>query len=114
MLTRLARRPTFIFIGAFMLTVTAAIGWASSLLNRPAWWIPSLWLAVVGALITGFGTIVYSRKQSPKLGLYAGVVLIAAAAFLVLFAFWDGTPRWVGIALLVALLPGIAWASRLK
>jgi hypothetical protein len=80
----------------------------------PAWWRSSLWLAVVGALTMGFGTIVYSRKRSPRFGLYAGAVFLAGAAYLVVFAFWDGTPKWIGIGLLVALLPGIPWASRLK
>jgi hypothetical protein len=102
------------FGGAFLLTVAAALCWASSLLNAPAWRVPSLWLAVVGSLTTALGTFVYSRKQSPRFGAYAGAVFLAAAVFLVVFAFWDGTPRWIGIALLVALLPGIPWASRLK
>ena len=114
MLTRLARQPTFIHIGASLLAVAAGMAWASSLLNVPAWWIPSFWLAVVGALTTGFAALIYSRKHSPRLGLYTGAILLAGAAYLIVFAFWAGTPRWMGVALIVALLPGIWWASRLK
>jgi hypothetical protein len=46
----------------------------------PASWRSSLWLAVLGALTMGFGTIVYGRKRSPRLGLYAGAVFLAGAA----------------------------------
>jgi predicted branched-subunit amino acid permease len=79
----------------------------------PAWWIPSFWLAVLGSLTAGFATFIYSRKRSPRLGLYLSAVFFAGAAYLIVFALWAGTPRWMGVGLIVALLPGIPWASRL-
>ena len=114
MLTRLARQPTHMLVGGTLLTVAAGMAWASSLVNVPSWWIPSFGLAVAGSLTAAFATFIYSRKQSPRLGLYLSTVFLAGAAYLVVFAFWAGTPRWMGVALLVALLPGIRWASTLK
>jgi hypothetical protein len=102
------------FVGGILLTVGAGMAWGRSLLNVPSWLIPSFWLAVVGSLTTGFATFIYSRKHSPRLGRYTGAVLLSGAAYLIVFAFWAGTPRWIGVALMVALLPGIWWASRLK
>jgi hypothetical protein len=102
------------FVGGILLMVAAGMAWGSSLLNVPAWWTPSFGLAVVGSLTAGFATFIYSRTRSPMFGLYVSAVFFAGAAYLIVFAFWTGTPRWMGVVLLVALLPGIPWASRLK
>jgi hypothetical protein len=48
------------FLGGILLTVAAGMAWASSLLNVPAWWIPSFWLAVLGSLTARFATFIYS------------------------------------------------------
>jgi hypothetical protein len=102
------------FLGGILLVVAAGMAWASNLLNVPAWWIPSFWLTVLGSLTAGFATFIYSHKQAPRFGLYISAVFLAGAAYLIVFAYWAGTPRWMGVALIVALLPGIPWASRLK
>ena len=102
------------FIGGTLLTAGTALFWASSLMNLPTLRLPGLVLGVVGGLVAGFGALVYSRKQSPILGLYAGAALLAGAAFMILYSTWSGTPRWAGIVLIAALVPALVWASRLK
>ena len=102
------------FVGWILLMLAAGMCWASTLLNVPAWRTPALWFAAVGALATGFGALIYSRKQSPKMALYVGAFYLATAAFVVGFAFWNGIPKWIGIALLLAAIPVGVWARHLK
>src|SRR5438067_319999 len=50
--------------------------------------------------------------RSPRFDLHVSAVFFEGAAYLIVFAFWAGAPRWVGVVLFVALLATETCCSR--
>jgi hypothetical protein len=112
MLTRLARRPSFVFVGVALLVGAAAACWASGMLGLDVLWIPSFCLAVIGALATAVSMLFYGRQQSPKLGLLGGVGFLGAAVLFIAVALWGRPLWWAGLVILLLLVPVFVGADR--
>lgn len=112
MLTRLARRPSFVFVGVALLWVAAAACWASGVLRLDVLWFPSFCFAVVGAVATGMSMLFYGRQHSPKLGLVGGVGFLGAAVLFIAVALWGRALWWAGLVILLLLVPVFVGADR--